>query len=480
MDPMDSQESRFRPRKTRIIATIGPSSEKFEQLRDLAVAGVNVFRLNFSHATHAWAGEMMNHIRRLEQELGRPIGVMMDTQGPSIRTGELANPLALAPGEIFTFTVRGEKAEESASVDVNYEKLVDDISVGDIVLVDNGVIRMKVLEKQQNKIRCEILTKGTLGSRRHINLPGVKVSLPSITDKDYEDVKWGVAHGVDYVALSFVRSREDIEQLRGFLRSHKSTIRIVAKIEDQQAVQNLDGILAATDAVMVARGDLGIELPFEELPIIQRKIVKTCIRLGKPVIVATHLLESMHQNPMPTRAEVTDVANAVYEQADALMLSGETSVGCYPVKCVETLDIISRRVERSGGANFSEHAEFVNDRQRLVASAINLANELKAGGIVIFTHGGSTAQITSWLRPRLSHIYAFTSTETIWRQMCLYWGVRAFRMDLHNEDPEATMLAAMKTLEDSQLVKSGDTLVFTVQAQTNGESRDSIQPRRVP
>jgi len=259
---MTNPERPILPRKTRIIATVGPRSEKPQQLRELALAGVNVFRLNFSHARHDWALMVMGHIREVEHQLQRPIAVMMDTQGPSIRTGELSNPLTLAPGEIFTFTVKGEKTEESASVDVNYERLVDDISIGDIVLVDNGVIRMKVLEKQRNKIRCEILTPGTLGSRRHINLPGVKVSLPSITDKDYEDVKWGIDHTVDFVALSFVRSREDIEQLRGFLRAHKSPMRIIAKIEDQQAIQNLDSILATADGVMVARGDLGIELPY--------------------------------------------------------------------------------------------------------------------------------------------------------------------------------------------------------------------------
>jgi pyruvate kinase len=470
---------RFPPRKTRIIATVGPQSEKPEQLRDLANAGVNIFRLNFSHARHDWARIVIGHIRELEHQLQRPIGIMMDTQGPSIRTGELSNPLKLAAGEIFTFTVKGEKTEESASVDVNYEKLVDDISVGDIVLVDNGVIRMKVLEKQRNRIRCEILTPGTLGSRRHINLPGVKVSLPSITDKDYEDVKFGLDHTVDFVALSFVRSREDIEQLRGFLRAHKSPIRIIAKIEDQQAIENLESIMNAADGVMVARGDLGIELPFEELPIIQRKIVKSCIRLGKPVIVATHLLESMHENPMPTRAEVTDVSNVVYEQADALMLSGETGIGRYPVKCIETLDIISRRVERSGGANFSDHAEFTNERQKLVASAVMLANELKASGIVVFTHAGNTPQMASWLRPRSSHIYAFTPNETVWRQMCMLWGVRTFRMDL-NENPEVAIMDAIKHLKDGNLVQSGETLVFCAQVQANGEFHDSIQPRKVP
>jgi pyruvate kinase len=467
------------PRKTRIIATVGPKTEGFDQLKELAIAGVNVFRLNFSHANHDWARVVVGHIREVEHQLQRPIGIMMDTQGPSIRTGELANPLTLKPGEVFEFTVRGEKSEESASVNVNYENLVDDISVGDTVLVDNGVIRMKVLEKQHNKIRCEILTPGTLGSRRHINLPGVKVNLPSITEKDYEDVRWGIEHGVDYIALSFVRTREDVEQLRGFLKAMKSATRIIAKFEDKQAIDNMEAIIATADGVMVARGDLGIELPFEELPIIQRKIVKACLKVGKPVIVATHLLESMHESPMPTRAEVTDVANAVFEQADAVMLSGETGVGRYPVKCVETLDTISRRIERSGGGNFADHAEFTAGRQHLVASAITLANNIKATGLVVFTHAGNTAQMASWLRPRWSHIYAFTSSEIVWRQMSLLWGVRAFRAKLHDEDPEESVAEAVRILKENKLVEIGETIVFLSQVESHGERHDSIQARKI-
>jgi pyruvate kinase len=477
MKPTDTPNP---PRKTRIVATLGPSSDKIEKVRELVEAGVNIFRLNFSHATHAWATAAVETVRKVEQEVQRPIGILMDTQGPAIRTGELANPLKLTPGEVFTFTVRGEKTEESASVDVNYEKLVEDISVGDTVLVDNGVIRMKVLEKQRNKIRCEILTQGTLGSRRHINLPGVKVSLPSITEKDYADVKWGMEHGVDFVALSFVRSREDIEQLRGFLRAGKSPMRIIAKIEDQEAIRNLEAILEAADGVMVARGDLGIELPFEELPITQRKIVMACLRLGRPVIVATHLLESMHENPMPTRAEVTDVANAVYEQADAVMLSGETGVGRYPVKSVETMDTICRRIERSYSTISVPHKiEFTSDRHHLVNSAVSLANEIRASGIVVFTHAGKTAQLTSWLRPRPSHIYAFTPEDIVWRQMCLLWGVRAFKMKLNDDDTEATVRDAIQILKKHNFVQPGESLVLLSQIQAHGDRHDSVQVRRV-
>ena len=261
------------------------------------------------------------------RKAGRPVGILLDTQGPAIRTGDLKTDLRLKPGDILEFTVRGARSEEKYSVDVNYEGLVKDISVGDTVLVDNGMMRLQVLEKRANRIRCKVLTPGTLGSRRHINLPGVRVNLPPLTKKDILDVTLGVEVGVDFVALSFVREKSDLEELRRLLMKKKSKALIVAKIEDQSAVHSIEEIIRTADAIMVARGDLGIEMPMEELPIIQRRIVKMSLRLGKPVVVATHMLESMIHNPMPTRAEITDVANAVYEQADALMLSGETSGG---------------------------------------------------------------------------------------------------------------------------------------------------------
>ena len=242
-------------------------------------------------------------------------------------------------------------------MDVNYANFVNDISVGDIVLLDNGQIHMKVLAKHHNKVECEVLTHGKLGSRRHINLPGVKVSLPALTAKDIKDVTLGLELGVDLIALSFVREARDLLQLREHFQEGKHHPLVIAKIEDQMAVANLDEIVSAADGIMVARGDLGIEIPYEELPIVQRRIVKVCQRVGKPVIVATHMLESMIESPMPTRAEVTDVANAVFEQADAIMLSGETTVGKHPLKCIEVFDRISRRIERSGGAHYSEQAD---------------------------------------------------------------------------------------------------------------------------
>ena len=314
-------------RKTKIIATLGPATDSPEIIGQLIDAGVNIARLNMSHAPHDWVRRVVGDIRAAATERHLSVGIMMDTQGPAIRTGDLPASLDLKPGQKFTLTVRGERSEELHSVDVNYENFVKDIDIGDVVLLDNGAIQMKVLAKSGNKVECEVLTEGTLGSRRHINLPGVRVSLPALTAKDLADVEVGLELGVDYIALSFVREAKDIQQLKAIIESAPHRPLIIAKIEDQQAVKNLNEIINEADAIMVARGDLGIEVPYEELPIIQRKIVKTCLRVGRPVIVATHMLESMIESPMPTRAEVTDVANAVFEQTDAIMLSGETTVG---------------------------------------------------------------------------------------------------------------------------------------------------------
>src|SRR5436190_17343062 len=322
-------------RKTKIIATLGPATDSPAIIGQLIDTGVNVFRINMSHALHDWVHRVVGDIRAAATKSNASVGIMMDTQGPAIRTGDLPAALDLKPGQKFTLTVRSELSEELHSVDVNYENFVKDINLGDVVLLDNGAIQMKVLAKQGNKVECEVLTEGTLGSRRHINLPGVKVSLPALTSKDLADVELGLRLGVDYIALSFVREAKDIRQLKAVVERGQHRPFIVAKIEDEQAVKNVQEIVAEADAIMVARGDLGIEVPYEELPIIQRKIVKTCLRVGKPVIVATHMLESMIESPMPTRAEVTDVANAVFEQTDAIMLSGETTVGKYPLKCVE-------------------------------------------------------------------------------------------------------------------------------------------------
>jgi pyruvate kinase len=465
-------------RHTKIICTIGPSTESPEMLEKMLQAGMNVARLNMSHATHEWTRQIFQRIRAVSEKAGIPCAIMMDTQGPAVRTGDLPIPLELKPGDIFEFTVKGAQSEEEKSVDVNYPNLIKDIHEGDTVLVDNGVIRLRVLEKLHRRMRCEVLTQGELGSRRHINLPGVKISMPCITEKDRHDIELGISLGIDLIALSFVRERKDIEELREILRAGNSDAKVIAKIEDQQAVKNLYDLIDAADGVMVARGDLGIECPYEELPIIQRRTVKACIRYGKPVIVATHMLESMIENPMPTRAEVTDVANAVFEQADSMMLSGETTVGKYPLECLEVLDRIAQRIERSGGAGYAEHVELAEERQKIVRSAIVMANELKAKGILVFTRYGHMAQYSSWLRPKHSSIFAFTNSERIRNQLNLYWGVTPHVIQF-SDDPETTILRAEQVLLDRGLLAKGDQVVIISDILARDKLINAVQMRIV-
>src|SRR6266545_3271143 len=442
-------------RKTKIICTLGPATEKPEALRQLIQKGSDVFRLNMSHASHDWVRNIVPRIRMLAQKAGRPVALLLDTQGPAIRTGDLETNLHLKPGDILEFTVRGAKSKERYSVDVNYGGFADDVTVGNTILVDNGLIKLLVLDKGRSRVRCKVLTRAILGSRRHINLPGVHVNLPSLTRKDLADVSLGVEIGADFIGLSFVREKSDIEQLRKLLSRKKSKAQIVAKIEDQLAVRSIDKMIESTDVIMVARGDLGIECPMEELPIIQRRIVKSCIRLGKPVVVATQLLESMITNPLPTRAEITDVANAVFEQADAIMLSGETTVGRYPVECVQVLNRVAERIERSGGAGYAEAAILEDARQKTVASAVVLANSLRRAKMIVFTRHGTMARNVSNLRPEHAPIFAFTSSEEVYRQLSIYWGVYPVKIDFI-DDPNATIEAAEAFLRRTKLAAPGD------------------------
>ena len=440
---------------------------------------MNVARLNMSHAPHDWVRQVVRDIRAAATARRVAVGIMVDTQGPAIRTGDLPAALDLQPGQKFTLTVRGEKSEEHHSVDVNYPNFVNDISVGDVVLLDNGAIRMKVLKKLANKIECQVLTEGKLQSRRHINLPGVKVSLPALTAKDLSDIELALELGVDYIALSFAREAKDIQQLRAVVERSQHRPLLVAKIEDQQAVSNLEEIIHESDAIMVARGDLGIEVPYEELPIIQRKVVQECLRVGRPVIVATHMLESMIQNPMPTRAEITDVANAVFEQADAIMLSGETTVGKYPLQCLEVFHRISERIERSGGAGYNKAAEFTSARQKLVKSAVVMADELKADAIIVFTIRGYMARHTAWMRPRYSPIFAFCESHTVANALALNYGVLPMVIAFDHENPEKTIDTALQLLRSRNLTKEGGTAVVITSVAASEKMVDAVQMRTV-
>ncbi|HQL20790.1 MAG TPA: pyruvate kinase [Opitutaceae bacterium] len=471
-------------RRTKIIFTLGPATESEEMLEKLIRAGADVIRLNMAHAKHDWTRAVIKRVREVSRRVGRDVAIMMDIKGPEIRTGDVAAPIELKAGEIFDFTVRpggaGEGSEEIRSVNVNYQDLVNDIKVGDIVLVDSGLLRFEVLERNDRHIRCKVLTPGQLTSRRHINLPGVKVNLPSFTDKDRGDALVGLEAGIDFIAMSFVREAADIEQLREFLRWHDSRVQIIAKIEDQSAIANLDEIVRACDVLMVARGDLGIECPYEELPIIQRRAVQTCQALGRPVIIATHMLESMITQPMPTRAEITDVANAVYELADCVMLSGETTVGRYPLESVLMLDKISRRIE----ADQLQQGEtprpmiLTSDKMKVLRSAVVMANELPGSAILTFTRRGFIAQGLAALRPLQAPILAFTPHEETFRQMRLLRAIEPWYMPFAS-DPDTTIENAINVLRKEGRIQVGARLVVATDLLSQNRLFDSVQLRTV-
>ncbi len=469
------------PRRTKIIFTLGPASQSEEMLEKLILAGADVARLNMAHGNHDWTRAVIRRIRAVSQKVGREIAIMMDIKGPEIRTGDVAAPIELKVGEIFDFTVKPgdrESSEEIRSVNVNYQDLVNDIHIGDIVLVDSGLMRFEVLDKKDNHIRCKVLTPGALSSRRHINLPGVKVNLPSFTEKDRLDTLVGIDEGIDFVALSFVREAKDIVQLRAFLKEHKSHAKIIAKIEDQTAIANLDAIIKETDSLMVARGDLGIECPLEDLPVIQRRAVKSCLQHGKPVIIATHTLESMITSPVPTRAEITDVANAVYEKADCVMLSGETTVGKYPLECVQTLDKIARRIEQEGPFEVPDPKSIAGDKIKVLKSAVLLANQVEDSALLTFTRLGNMAGGLAALRPAKAKIFAMTNTLETLRQLRLMRSVEPFLLPLES-DPNLSIEKAMELLSREGHVKTGDKLIVATDILTSDHLVDSVQLRTI-
>ncbi|WP_139556039.1 pyruvate kinase [Methylotetracoccus oryzae] len=474
-----SLETRYR--QTKIVFTIGPATSSDEVLKQLIEEQVDICRLNMAHGDHAWTRATVRQVKRVCQETGRHIAILMDIKGPEIRTGDVGDPLYLEQGELFEFLM--ERSAERISpdgvrgVDVNYPGLANDVAVADRVLVDSGLIHMEVVTKQPDRIRCRVLIPGVLGNRRHINLPGVRVGLPSLTDKDRADIEVGLEEGVDFYALSFVRDAAAIEDLRSLLGASQSKARIIAKIEDQQGIANLDAIIEASDGVMVARGDLGIECPYEELPIIQHQIIKACIRKSRPVIVATHMLESMIEAPVPTRAEVSDVAHAVLEKADAIMLSGETTTGKYPVECVRVFKRIARRIESVHDDEPTRELALPTPKGKMLRSAVYLANDIQNSGIVVFSRSGYLVRMLSSLRPKVP-IYAFTDIPALFRHLLILWGVEPFQMTF-SENPEDTLGNALDYLKRRNWVTEGQHLVVISNALASGQVIDTLQIRTV-
>lgn len=422
-------------------------------------AGTNVFRLNMSHAKHEWAASMVKQVRRQAQQRGAHIAVLFDLTGPSIRTGDLAQPYTLAEGDIVEFRKTGSEPTVEKSTTVNYDGLMGDVAVGNTLVVDNGALLMRIDTVEADRILCTVKTPGSMGSRRHINLPGVRLNLPALTEKDFKDLALAVECEADYIAGSFVRDAAHVRELREAMKALEGDAQLVAKIEDQEAVRNIDAIIQEADVIMIARGDLGTEVEFEELPILQRRIVKRCHELGTRVIVATQLLESMITNPTPTRAEVTDVMNAAYEEADALMLSGETSVGRYPERCVDALVRISTRIERSGGQGFGQSMLLRDERQKTARAAVTLADSLPDARLVVLTRRGVLANQVALLRPRTSGFYAVTPKESVCRKLALTRGVRAMKLSF-SAGIEETIRRVSEQLLKEDLVRAGTPIVI--------------------
>jgi pyruvate kinase len=446
--------------KTKIVATVGPASNSKEMLRALIKEGVDVFRLNFSHGTHEDHLKVINFVRELNAEMKTNIALLQDLQGPKIRVNDVQPGVELVPGQELIITTRQLLGNQEI-VSTSYEHLPKDVKVGDMILIDDGKIELKVKEARDIDVVCKVIYGGPLKPRKGINLPQSKVSAPSLTEKDLADLEFGLKNGVNWVALSFVRRAEDIHSLREIITKSGVATRIIAKIEKPEAIENMDAIIAATDAVMVARGDLGVEIWMEEVPMIQKRLVDKCNKAAKPVIVATQMMESMIENPRPTRAETNDVANAVMDGADALMLSAETASGKYPIEVIRSMVRTIGSVEKQGDVFFKfndpdpNSANFFNDS--LILTACKLAKDVKAKAIVGMTLVGYSAYKASSHRPD-ANIFAFTAYKEIINTMSLVWATRAYYYDKHVSTDE-TIADVEEILKRDGHVKSGDTFI---------------------
>jgi pyruvate kinase len=447
--------------KTKIVATVGPASSSKEMLHALIKEGVDVFRLNFSHGSHEDHLKVIHNVRELNKELGTTVSLLQDLQGPKIRINEMQPNIVIERGQELVITTQ-ELLGNNEIASTSYKKLPGDVKVGDMILVDDGKIELKVKELRGDDVVTEVVYGGPLKSRKGINLPFTKVSAPSLTEKDLKDLEFGIKHDVDWIALSFVRKAHDINEMRAILDKNKSNSKIVAKIEKPEALSNIDEIIAATDGVMVARGDLGVEIWLEEVPMVQKMLVEKCNRLGKPVIVATQMMESMIENPRPTRAETNDVANAVMDGADALMLSAETAAGKYPLEVIRSMVRTISSVEKNPGIYFrfrevdATSQIYINDS--LVLAACKLAKDVGAKAIVGMTSSGYTAFKSSSHRPN-ANIFVFTGNKTLINKMNLVWGTRAYHYD-KTVSTDDTIADVEEILKREGHVQSGDKFIF--------------------
>ncbi|KAL1206713.1 Plastidial pyruvate kinase 2 [Cardamine amara subsp. amara] len=470
-------------RKTKIVCTVGPSTNTREMIWKLAEAGMNVARMNMSHGDHASHKKVIDLVKEYNaQSKDNTIAIMLDTKGPEVRSGDLPQPIMLDPGQEFTFTIERGVSTPSC-VSVNYDDFVNDVEAGDMLLVDGGMMSFMVKSKTKDSVKCEVVDGGELKSRRHLNVRGKSATLPSITEKDWEDIKFGVENKVDFYAVSFVKDAQVVHELKKYLQGCGADIHVIVKIESADSIPNLHSIITASDGAMVARGDLGAELPIEEVPILQERIINLCRSMGKAVIVATNMLESMIVHPTPTRAEVSDIAIAVREGADAVMLSGETAHGKFPLKAAGVMHTVALRTEAtitSGEMPPNLGQAFKNHMSEMFAYHATMMSNTLGTSTVVFTRTGFMAILLSHYRPS-GTIYAFTNEKRIQQRLALYQGVCPIYMQF-TDDAEETFANALATLLKQGMVKKGEEIAI-VQSGTQpiwrSQSTHNIQVRKV-
>lgn len=449
-------------RRTKIIATVGPASNSQNILTNLLKAGVNIARFNFSHGTHQKHAETLHNLKMASKKTGFPVSLLLDLQGPKIRVGNFrSNGIFLKKNQKIDITTRDVIGDDTV-IPVTFNALPQNVQKGNVILMDDGLLELVVTGVEDTEIHCQVRVGGPLTSNKGINLPGIAVMTPSLTAKDKKDLKFGLANDFDFIALSFVREAKDILELQEEIGKMNKQTPVIAKIEKPEACRNIEDIIATADGIMIARGDLGVEMGPEKVPIIQKKIVRLCIAANKPVIIATQMLESMHNNPRPTRAEASDVANAIFDGADAVMLSGETSVGKYPVEAVRMMVKIARQSEKhifsgqTGPVQFSANKNTFPDA--ISEAACKAAFELKAKAIVAFTQSGFTAKLISKFRP-ITQIFAFTPDESVVKHLAIYWGVEAKMMAIVSNIDE--MIKNVDTLlQKEKFVRKGDVIAI--------------------
>ncbi|MGL5440366.1 MAG: pyruvate kinase [Filifactoraceae bacterium] len=451
-------------KKTKIVCTIGPASESVEVLKELIDNGMNVARLNFSHGSHEEHKVRIDSIKEARIIKNQPIALLLDTKGPEIRTGLFDQPeVKLEEGQKFIITME-DIVGNNERCTVSYKELKDDVSAGNTILIDDGLIELRVLEVIENEIITRVENTGIVKNNKGVNVPNVKINLPAVTDKDRADIIFGIENDIDFIAASFVRKASDVLEVRKVLEENNAEhIQIIAKIENQEGVDNIDEILKVADGIMVARGDLGVEIPTEEIPIVQKLLIKKCNELSKPVITATQMLDSMIRNPRPTRAEVTDVANAIYDGTDAIMLSGETAAGKYPIESVITMSNIAKRTEEeldySAILRSKVELRTVNITNAISHATCTTAVDVGAKAIITSTSSGYTARMVSSYRPK-APIIASVSSERVMRQMSLIWSVKSLLTPVVNNTDDLIEVAVSNSIKE-ELIKSGDIVVIT-------------------